>query len=72
MRAIFNAVSDVLRDGIGWQLMPGGFPRWGKVCRWCARLRDDGTGGPSTTTRSHATAPIVRPAQRLRRSIAKA
>ena len=43
MREIVNGICYVLRGGIAWRLMPDSFPPWRTVCRWFARLRDDGT-----------------------------
>lgn len=43
MREVVNAICYVLRGGIAWRLVPDGFPPWGTVYRWFARLRDDGT-----------------------------
>jgi transposase len=32
----------VLRAGCVWRLLPDSFPRWRRVYRWLARLRDGG------------------------------
>ncbi len=42
MREVINAICHVLRGGVAWRLMPDAFPPWRTVCRWFARLRDDG------------------------------
>jgi transposase len=45
MREVVNALFCVLRGGITWRLMPDKFRPWHTLCRWFARLRDDGTWG---------------------------
>ena len=42
MRRIVEAIFYVLRGGIGWEMLPDGFPPHSTVYRWFARFRDDG------------------------------
>jgi putative transposase len=42
MRAIVEAIFDVLRGGIPWRMLPEGFPPYQTVYGWFARWRDAG------------------------------